>query len=108
MQEATAVAAQHYARNLLLDASTRYADLGKPAVESLAVARRQLADSVGGELDAEGRLRTLVDRSVELLPADAAGVLLRDEKAIGGWQSGLMTAAFKPKPAFNAFKSVKH
>jgi hypothetical protein len=34
--------------------------------------------------------------------------LLRDEKAIGGWQSGLMTAAFKPKPAFNAFKTVKH
>jgi fusaric acid resistance family protein len=44
---ATAVAAQHYARNLLLDASTRYADLDKPAVESLAVARRQLADSIG-------------------------------------------------------------
>jgi hypothetical protein len=44
---ATAVAAQHYARNLLLDASTRYADLDKPAIESLSVARRQLADSVG-------------------------------------------------------------
>jgi hypothetical protein len=44
---ATAVAAQHYARNLLLDASTRYADLDKPAIESLGVARRQLADSVG-------------------------------------------------------------
>jgi hypothetical protein len=34
--------------------------------------------------------------------------LLRDEQAIGGWQSGLMTAALKPKPAFNAFKTVKH
>jgi uncharacterized membrane protein YgaE (UPF0421/DUF939 family) len=44
---ATAVAAQHYARNLLLDASTRYADLDQPAIESLGVARRQLADSIG-------------------------------------------------------------
>ncbi len=44
---ATAVAAQHYARNLLLDASTRYADLDAWSVESLAEARRQLADSVG-------------------------------------------------------------
>lgn len=44
---ATAVAAQHYARSLLLDASTRYADLDKPAIESLGVARRQLADSIG-------------------------------------------------------------
>jgi uncharacterized membrane protein YccC len=44
---ATAVAAQHYARNLLLDASTKYADLDQPAVESLAVARRQLAESIG-------------------------------------------------------------
>jgi uncharacterized membrane protein YgaE (UPF0421/DUF939 family) len=44
---ATAVAAQHYERNLLLDASTRYADLDAWGVESLAEARRQLADSVG-------------------------------------------------------------
>jgi hypothetical protein len=44
---ATAVAAQHYERNLLLDASTRYADLDTRGVESLAEARRQLADSVG-------------------------------------------------------------
>jgi uncharacterized membrane protein YccC len=44
---ATAVAAQHYARNLLLDASTRYADLDMPAIESLGAARRQLADSIG-------------------------------------------------------------
>ena len=43
----TAAAAQHYARNLLLDASTRYADLDKPAIESLGVARGQLADSIG-------------------------------------------------------------
>jgi hypothetical protein len=44
---ATAVAARHYALNLLLDASTRYADLDPRAADSLAVARRQFADSVG-------------------------------------------------------------
>ena len=43
---ATAAAAQHYSRNLLLDASTRYADLDQPAIESLGTARRQLAESV--------------------------------------------------------------
>jgi uncharacterized membrane protein YgaE (UPF0421/DUF939 family) len=43
---ATAVAARHYASNLLLDASTRYADLDARATDSLAAARRQLADSV--------------------------------------------------------------
>jgi hypothetical protein len=42
----TAVAAQHYARNLVLDASTRYADLDARSVESLGEARRQLAYSV--------------------------------------------------------------
>ena len=44
---ATAVAARHYASNLLLDASTRYADLDARAIDGLAAARRQLADSVG-------------------------------------------------------------
>ena len=44
---ATAAAARHYARNLLLDASTRYADLDARATDDLAAARRQLADSVG-------------------------------------------------------------
>jgi hypothetical protein len=43
---ATTVAARHYARNLLLDASTRYPDLDPAAVAELAVARRQLADSI--------------------------------------------------------------
>jgi hypothetical protein len=43
---ATAVAARYYARNLLLDVSTRCADLdAKPAAE-LSAARRQLADSI--------------------------------------------------------------
>ena len=44
---ATAAAARHYASNLLLDASTRYADLDARATDGLAVARRQLADSAG-------------------------------------------------------------
>jgi hypothetical protein len=44
---ATASAARHYARNLLLDASTRYADLDARAADGLAVAREQLAASVG-------------------------------------------------------------
>ena len=44
---ATAVAARHYTLNLLLDASTRYADLDKHAMDALAVARHQLAESVG-------------------------------------------------------------
>jgi uncharacterized membrane protein YgaE (UPF0421/DUF939 family) len=44
---ATAAAARHYARNLLLDASTRYADLDTQATAALADARHQLADSVG-------------------------------------------------------------
>ena len=43
---ATTVAARHYARNLLLDASTRYADLDVAATAELAVARQQIADSI--------------------------------------------------------------
>jgi hypothetical protein len=33
--------------------------------------------------------------------------LLRDEKSIGGWQSGLMTSALQPKPAFAAFRAAR-
>jgi hypothetical protein len=43
---ATAVAARYYSRNLLLDASTIYADLSPEGVAALAAGRRQLADSV--------------------------------------------------------------
>jgi len=43
----TAVAARHYARNLLLDSSTRYADLDAGGIAALAEARHQLAESVG-------------------------------------------------------------
>jgi hypothetical protein len=34
--------------------------------------------------------------------------LLRDERRISGWQSGLLTASGKPKPAFNAFRRLRH
>jgi hypothetical protein len=44
---ATAAAARHYARNLLLDSSTRYADLDADGTAALTVARRQLAESLG-------------------------------------------------------------
>lgn len=43
----TAVAARHYAHNLLLDASTRFADLDARALGGLAAARRQFTESVG-------------------------------------------------------------
>src|ERR1700742_3259255 len=43
---ATTVAARNYARNLLLDASTRYPDLDPAARAELALARRQLAGSI--------------------------------------------------------------
>jgi hypothetical protein len=34
--------------------------------------------------------------------------LLRDEKRLSGWQSGLFTAAGKKKPAYNAFRRLPH
>jgi hypothetical protein len=34
--------------------------------------------------------------------------LVRDEPRLSGWQSGLMTAAWKPKPAFTAFRNLPH
>ena len=34
--------------------------------------------------------------------------LLRDESRLAGWQSGLITAAGKKKPAFNAFARLPH
>ena len=34
--------------------------------------------------------------------------LLRDEKRLSGWQSGLITASGKKKPAFNAFMRLPH
>jgi len=43
---ATASAARHYARNLLLDASTRYDDLPPGAIADLKAAHAQFADSV--------------------------------------------------------------
>ncbi len=43
---ATTVAARHYARNLLLDASTRYDELDAAAAEELTAARHQLDGSI--------------------------------------------------------------
>ena len=34
--------------------------------------------------------------------------LLRDEGRLGGWQSGLFTAAGKKKPSYNAFRRLPH
>ena len=34
--------------------------------------------------------------------------LIRDERALRGWQSGLQTASGKPKPAYTAFRRLKH
>jgi len=34
--------------------------------------------------------------------------LLKDEGRLGGWQSGLFTAAGKKKPAYNAFRTLPH
>jgi hypothetical protein len=34
--------------------------------------------------------------------------LLRDESRLAGWQSGLMTVGGKHKPAYNAFRRLKH
>ena len=34
--------------------------------------------------------------------------LLRDQKQLGGWQSGLMTYAGTKKPSFNAFRTLPH
>jgi hypothetical protein len=44
---ATSIAARHYARNLLLDASTRYTDLDAAATAELAIARQRIAGSIG-------------------------------------------------------------
>jgi uncharacterized membrane protein YccC len=44
---ATTTAARNYARNLLLDSSTRYADLDPAAWAELARARQQIAASIG-------------------------------------------------------------
>jgi uncharacterized membrane protein YgaE (UPF0421/DUF939 family) len=51
---ATAAAAAHYARNLILDVSTRYADLDAPAARALAAAGQQLAGSITAITEALG------------------------------------------------------
>jgi hypothetical protein len=71
---ATAVAARYYARNLLLDASTRCAGLGaKPAAE-LAIARRQFADSIAAITTALAEDDTaLAEGDTGLAEGDTAG-----------------------------------
>ena len=104
---ATAVAARHYASNLLLDASTRYADLDVRAIDGIAVARRQLADSVGavtaalapGSADSAGdgggpserqyvRSASLFARVADALPGEPltsrAQLALRDMQLLDG------------------------
>ena len=79
---ATTVAARHYARNLLLDASTRFDELDDAAIAELAAARRQLDESIAaittalaedGTSDGVGYVRSapLFARVVDLLPEQA-------------------------------------
>ena len=34
--------------------------------------------------------------------------LMRDDRVLGGWQSGFMTASGQRKPSFTAFRRLKH
>jgi Fusaric acid resistance protein-like len=80
---ATAVAARHYARNLLLDSSTRYTDLDAPGIAALTAARRQLAESVGAVTAA------LVPASPDGANGDgSSGDGDADRAASGGQQAG--------------------
>jgi uncharacterized membrane protein YgaE (UPF0421/DUF939 family) len=97
--QATAVAARHYARNLLLDASTRYDELDPATAADLAAARRQLDDSVGAittALAADGspdgtryvRSARLFAHVADMLPDDAPlsrpQLALRDLQLLDG------------------------
>jgi uncharacterized membrane protein YgaE (UPF0421/DUF939 family) len=97
--QATAVAARHYARNLLLDASTRYDELDLAAAAELAAARRQLDGSVAAittALAADGspdgtryvRSARLFAHVADLLPDDAPlsrpQLALRDLQLLDG------------------------
>jgi uncharacterized membrane protein YccC len=90
---ATTVAARHYARNLLLDASTRYVELDRAAVAELAAARRQLDQSIAaittalaenGTPDGAGYVRSasvfarVADRLPEQAPLSRPQLALRD------------------------------
>jgi hypothetical protein len=96
---ATTVAARHYARNLLLDASTRYDELDAAATDELAAARRQLDRSIAaittalaedGTPDGTGYVRSasLFARVADMLPDDAPlsrpQLALRDLQLLDG------------------------
>src|SRR6202008_3420782 len=86
---ATAAAAPHYARNLLLDASTRYADLDARATDGLAAARRQLADSVDARTGGRCvRSASLFARVADALPGEPLTsrpqLALRDAQLLDG------------------------
>jgi uncharacterized membrane protein YgaE (UPF0421/DUF939 family) len=96
---ATTAAARHYARNLLLDASTRYDELDAAATEELAAARRQLDHSIAaittalaedGTADGTGYVRSasLFARVADMLPDDAPlsrpQLALRDLQLLDG------------------------
>ena len=97
--QATAVAARHYARNLLLDASTRYDELDAATAADLAAARRQLDDSaaaITAALAADGspdgtryvRSASLFAQVADRLPDDAPlsrpQLALRDLQLLDG------------------------
>jgi uncharacterized membrane protein YgaE (UPF0421/DUF939 family) len=90
---ATAAAARHYAHNLLLDASTRYAELDQCAIDALAVARRQLAESVGAVTAA-------------LAPAPAADAADEASKAAGEAGEGDGAGSGAEQPARQYVRSA--
>ena len=96
---ATTVAARHYARNLLLDSSTRYAELDPAATAELAAARRQLDESVAaittalaadGSADGARYVRSarlfarVADRLSEQTPLSRPQLALRDLQLLDG------------------------
>jgi uncharacterized membrane protein YgaE (UPF0421/DUF939 family) len=96
---ATIVAARHYARNLLLDSSTRYAELDAAAAAELTVARRQLDESVAaittalaadGSPDGTPYARSarlfahVADRLPEQTPLSRPQLALRDLQLLDG------------------------
>jgi hypothetical protein len=118
---ATTVAARHYARNLLLDASTRYAELDAAATAELAAARRQLDDSIAAITTAlaadaapDGasyvRSASLFAQVADMLPDDAPlsrpQLALRDLQLLDGalaeaarWADVPVTEAGQPQLA---------
>ena len=118
---ATTVAARHYARNLLLDASTRYAELDDAATAELTAARRQLDQSIAaittalaedGTRDGTGYVRSaaLFARVADLLPEQAPlsrpQLALRDLQLLDGalaeaarWAGVPVNEAGQPQPA---------